>query len=247
MSISHERVVVLDTETTGLDKNKDRVVEIGAVEVIGNMETGKHYHQYINPYPVKVDPEALKVHGLTDEMLSKFPKFRSICPDFLDFIGDSPLVIHNADFDIGMLNAELDRLGKKRLTNPVKDTVKIARLKYPGQRVNLDALCARLGVDNSGRELHGALLDASLLAQVYVKMMDLDKLGLEVGSPEPAPLPSKAAAVAVERGKWPARPPLAPTPEEIAAHESFHAQTVKDSIWLPSLKNLLTRFRLAVH
>lgn len=227
---NHERTISLDTETTGFSHAEgDRIVEIGAVEVIGNLETGRTFHTYLCPYPKPVSPGAQEIHGLSDEFLRDKPKFKDVFHDFLDFIQDSPLVIHNAAFDMGFLNAELGRIGRRPLTNEVRDTVKIARTKYPGQRASLDALCSRLGVDNSGRELHGALIDASLLAQVYVKMMELDRLALahevESSSVESGHMQS------IRRRMREPRCILMPTPEELAAHTEFIKSSIKDSLW----------------
>lgn len=227
-----ERVISLDTETTGTSHaNGDRIVEIGAVEIVGNLETGRTYHTYLCPYPTAVSEEAREVHGLSDEFLRDKPKFREVFHGLLDFIGDSPLVIHNAPFDMGFLNAEMARIGRHALANEVRDTLKIARLKYPGQRATLDALCSRLGVDNSGRDLHGALIDASLLAQVYVKMQELDRLALGTYQPQSSPTSAQALAP-VARAAWPQRQPLLPTPEEMARHLAFVQSSIKDSLWM---------------
>lgn len=226
-----ERVISLDTETTGTSHaNGDRIVEIGAVEIVGNLETGRTYHTYLCPYPQPVHEEALAVHGLTNEFLRDKPKFRSVFHEFLDFIGDSPLVIHNAPFDMGFINAEMSRIGRRPLPNEVRDTLKMARLKYPGQRATLDALCSRLGVDNSGRDLHGALIDASLLAQVYVKMQELDRLAL--GSVQAVEAVKEEPQAAAAAATWPRRPAFFPTPEELARHLEFIKADIKDSIWL---------------
>jgi len=230
---AQERVISLDTETTGTSHaNGDRIVEIGAVEIIGNLETGRTYHTYLSPYPKAVHEEALAVHGLTDEFLRDKPKFRNVFHEFLDFIGDSPLVIHNAPFDMGFINAEMTRIGRRPLANEVRDTLKMARLKYPGQRATLDALCSRLGVDNSGRDLHGALIDASLLAQVYVKMQELDRLALgAVKAAEPAERETQAVTAPVS-ATWPRRTAFHPTPEELARHLEFVKAEIKDSLWM---------------
>lgn len=241
---SGERIVVLDTETTGFYANKgDRIVEIGAVEFIGNRETGRTYHQYISPMGRKVDPGALEVHGLSDDFLKDKPSFRMIVQSFLDFVRGAKLVIHNAKFDMGFLNAELERLGMPALDNEVCDSLSIARKVYPGQRNTLDALCNRLGVDNSGRDLHGALIDASLLGQVFVKMTRLDQLqlGEKIGDDD-AELGAASAPKAVMLARK-ARPPMEPVsvPEsEIALHESFIGKKIKDSIWQTLRNNALT-------
>jgi DNA polymerase-3 subunit epsilon len=165
------REIILDTETTGLDPNAGhRVIEIGCIELHNHVPTGKHFHTYINPER-DVPAEAAAVHGLTQERLQNEPVFAEIVDEFLRFVAEDRLVIHNAAFDIGFLNAELSRLG--RLLIPMEralDTVAMARQRFPGAPANLDALCRRFGIDNSNRQLHGALLDADLLAQVYLEL-----------------------------------------------------------------------------
>lgn len=168
------RQIVLDTETTGLETSQDhRIIEIGCVELVNRKLTGNHYHQYINPQR-KVDEGAMQVHGITDEFLEDKPIFGNIVDEFLAFVGDSELVIHNAPFDLGFIDHELSKLPKKPKSIaslcPVIDTLALARKKHPGQRNNLDALCKRYMVDNSQRDLHGALLDSEILADVYLIM-----------------------------------------------------------------------------
>ena len=168
------RQIVLDTETTGLETSQDhRIIEIGCVELLNRKLTGKHYHQYINPQR-NVDEGALQVHGISDEFLADKPLFENIIDDFLAFVGDAELVIHNAPFDVGFIDHESSKLPKqpKSITDlcHVVDTLALARNKHPGQRNNLDALCKRYAVDNSQRDLHGALLDAEILADVYLVM-----------------------------------------------------------------------------
>lgn len=168
------RQIVLDTETTGLDALQGhRIIEIGCVELFNRRLTGRHYHQYINPER-EVDAGAFQVHGISNDMLADKPKFAQIVADFLAFVGDADLIIHNAAFDIGFINAEFGRL-TPRLANidaqrTIIDSLLLARAKHPGQKNNLDALCKRYGVDNSQRDLHGALLDAEILADVYLLM-----------------------------------------------------------------------------
>lgn len=169
-----KRQVVLDTETTGLSTADDhRIIEIGCVEVINRRLTGERFHQYINPKR-EIDAGAMEVHGITPEFLADKPVFSTVVDDFMRFIDGAELVIHNAAFDVGFLNHELAKLkGKKRQISDVcnvLDTLKLARDKHPGQKNNLDALCRRYYVDNSNRELHGALLDAEILADVYLAM-----------------------------------------------------------------------------
>jgi DNA polymerase III subunit epsilon len=168
------RQIVLDTETTGLEVSQGhRIIEIGCVELINRKLTGNHYHQYINPQR-EIDQGAIEVHGITNDFLSDKPAFAEIAATFMEFVHGAELVIHNAPFDIGFLNSELQRLpaGGGRLENlcTVTDTLLLARAKHPGQRNSLDALCQRYQVDNSQRDLHGALLDAEILADVYLAM-----------------------------------------------------------------------------
>lgn len=168
------RQIVLDTETTGLEISQDhRIIEIGCVEVIDRKLTGRHYHQYINPQR-NVDEGAMEVHGITDEFLADKPLFADVVAEFLAFIGDADLVIHNAPFDVGFINHELAKLPEQSQSVDsickIIDTLSIAKQKHPGQKNNLDALCKRYAVDNSQRQLHGALLDAEILADVYLLM-----------------------------------------------------------------------------
>lgn len=167
------RRVILDTETTGLDfRTGDRVIEIGCVELLGRRLSGQRYHTYINPERDS-DPGAIKVHGLTNEFLADKPKFASIVVEFINFVRGAELVIHNAAFDVGFLNHELGLLGLEsieQLCGKPLDTLRMAREMRPGKKNNLNALCNEYGIDNSGRQLHGALLDAELLAEVYLAM-----------------------------------------------------------------------------
>ena len=165
------REVVLDTETTGLSPEKgDRVVEIGCLELSNHMATGQTYRCYVNP-EITMPSSAQDVHGLSDEFLADKPLFSGIVDEFLAFAGDDPLIIHNAAFDMGFINAELRRLGRPGLPmTQAVDTVSMARQKFPGSPASLDALCRRFGIDNSARTLHGALLDAELLAEVYLEL-----------------------------------------------------------------------------
>ena len=168
------RQIVLDTETTGLETSQDhRIIEIGCVEMINRKLTGRHYHQYINPQR-KVDEGAMEVHGITLDFLLGKPTFKQAADEFIEFIRGAELVIHNAPFDVGFIDAELSRLspGSEAVRDicEVTDTLQMARHKHPGQRNNLDALCQRYEIDNTSRSLHGALLDAEILAEVYLAM-----------------------------------------------------------------------------
>jgi len=179
------RQIVLDTETTGLEhRNGHRVIEVGCVELVGRKLTNRRFHQYINPER-QIEAGAQAVHGLTNEFLQDKPRFAEIAADFLEFVRGAELVIHNAAFDLGFLNNELELLGQEPLTSvcgEVIDTLRLARELRPGRKNSLDALCSEYAIDNSGRQLHGALLDAELLAEVYLAMtrgqenliMDLD-------------------------------------------------------------------------
>ena len=196
------RQIVLDTETTGLDwRNGDRVIEIGCVELLNRSLTGRHYHVYINPGR-GIDAEAVAVHGITEEFLADKPKFAHIVGEFEDFVRDAELVIHNASFDVGFLDHELELLGRGRLSGlcaGVIDTLKLAKEQNPGKKASLDALCDRYEIDNAHRELHGALLDAELLAEVYLAMtrgQESLMIGLEE---EPAVRDTDASGAPVAR------------------------------------------------
>lgn len=184
------REVIFDTETTGLDpKTGDRMVEIGCVEMIGRIETGRTFHAYYNPER-DMPTAAEAVHGLSAKFLSGKPLFANTFGELLEFLGDSPLVAHNAGFDFGFLNAELTRIGRVPIAmDRMIDTVAIARKKHPGAKLSLDALCSRYGVDRSHRVKHGALLDAELLAQVYVELTGGRQIGLELAA-EASPAPA---------------------------------------------------------
>ena len=225
------REVVLDTETTGFDpESGDRIVEIGAVELMGHMATGRTYHQYINPERTMPD-EAFQVHGLGDEFLSDKPKFAEVGQAFLDFIGDAKLVIHNAAFDIKFLNAELKWMGLPQIPwSQAIDTLEIARKRFPGSPASLDALCRRFNIDNSSRTLHGALLDSEIVAEVYLEL---------IGGRQPdfglSNIPQKGSANGDD--VWVARPRRTPLPsrlseKEAAAHAEFIAKLGDDAIWV---------------
>ena len=222
------REIVLDTETTGLDPaDGHRVVEIGAVELENLLPTGRVYHCYINPER-PMPREARNIHGLGDDFLRDQPVFASIAPAFLEFIAGARLVIHNAAFDLAMLNAEFARLDKPALAmSGVIDTLALTRKRFPGAQASLDALCRRFGVDNSGREKHGALLDCELLAEVYLELMGGRQQGLVLDVAATAPDGSGDPASASAGYSAPPRPrPLAPriTSAERAAHDAFIAE-----------------------
>ena len=226
------RQVILDTETTGIDpKDGHRLVEIGAVEMVNRRLTGNTYHQYINPER-HIDAEVVAVHGIDDEKVANEPVFAAIADEFWNFIVGAELVIHNAPFDVGFIDHELERLNKARGGDPlgpvaehctILDTLSLARQKHPGQRNNLDALCKRYEVDNGQRVLHGALLDAEILADVYLAMTGgQTTLTLESGSQQSSQQEGEQQGLSVQRlslspGQLRV---IAPDQEELAAHEA---------------------------
>ena len=226
------REIVLDTETTGLSPdNGDRIVEIGCVELINHVPTSNTYQVYLNPEK-DMDPGAEKVHGLTNEFLLDKPKFIEIADSFLDFIGDSNLIAHNADFDINFLNSELVRAKKDKINNDrVVDTLKIARSKFPGARNSLDALCKRFFVDNSNRSLHGALLDSELLAEVYLELVGGKEPDLELSTntiKKDNNSQNKTSNISARKNKLKSRI----TNIDEKTHRDFLASLPKESLWL---------------
>ncbi len=229
------RQIVLDTETTGLDpRSGHRIIEVACIEMENRRFTGRHLHKYVNPGR-EIDAGAQAVHGITLEFLADKPKFADIVDEFLEFINGAELVIHNAPFDIGFLNAELDRLGRVpvgTICNGVVDTLRMAKELHPGKRNSLDALCERYEIDNSSRTLHGALLDTELLADVFLAMTrGQNSLMIE---PDTSPRPNLDADGAVRERK-----PLLvrrASPEELAEHERVLAGIDKESkgacLWL---------------
>lgn len=225
------REIIFDTETTGLDPRKgDRLVEIGCIEMVNRVLTGRAFHAYFNP-DRSMPAEAEAVHGLSEKFLSDKPRFHERVEEFLAFIEDSPLVAHNAGFDFGFVNAELDicSLEAISLTRMV-DTVAIARVRHPGAKNSLDALCTRYGIDRSHRTKHGALLDAELLAQVYVELTGGRQIGLELAAQVDDPIVAAAVPVAArERVFRPARPHAA-SADELARHAGF-LESIKSPLW----------------
>ncbi|KQM96404.1 DNA polymerase III subunit epsilon [Sphingomonas sp. Leaf25] len=225
------REIVFDTETTGFKFSEgDRLVEIGCVELVNRVETGAVYHAYFNPGR-SMPAEAQAVHGLSDAFLADKPAFHTAIDDLLAFLGDAPLIAHNANFDMGFLNGELKAAGRQPVAmTRMVDTLAIARSRHPGAKHTLDALCSRFGIDRSRRVLHGALLDAQLLSQVYVELMGGRQIGFGLDA---APATTMAeTAVAPVPAAAPVRPPrdFAPSEAELVAHAAFIA-TLKEPLW----------------
>lgn len=231
------RQIVLDTETTGLDwRNGDRVIEIGCVELLNRSLTGRHFHVYLNPGR-GIDAEAVAVHGITEEFLADKPKFADVVADFEEFVRDAELVIHNANFDVGFLDNELNQLGRdklNRLCAGVIDTLKLAKEQNPGKKASLDALCDRYEIDNGHRELHGALLDAELLAEVYLAMTRGQESLIMSLDDEPAANENDADGVPRVRKQVKV---LRVSDAELQAHDAVLADISKANkglcLWLP--------------
>lgn len=222
------REIVFDTETTGLSfAGGDRLVEIGCVELVNRVETGRTYHAYLNPER-DMPEEAERVHGLSARFLSDKPLFAHVVEDMLEFLGDAPLIAHNAGFDFSFLNGELLKHGRTEICRSrMVDTLLIARTRHPGAKHTLDALCVRYGIDRSHRIVHGALLDAQLLAQVYVELTGGRQIGLGLAVDTVVDAP---AAVATVRAEMRPPRPHAATPAELAAHAEF-MRGVKEPLW----------------
>jgi DNA polymerase-3 subunit epsilon len=221
------REIILDTETTGLDPAAGhRIVEIACLELINHLPSGRSFQKYLNPER-DMPEDSFRVHGLSAEFLSDKPLFSDIVESFLEFIADAPLVIHNAEFDLKFLNAELIKAGQQPLPpGRALDTVMLARQKFPGSPVSLDALCRRFAIDNSAREKHGALLDSELLAEVYLELIGGRQAGLELVSDRITQ--PRAGAVAQRPARSPR--PHAPSEAELTAHGALVAQ-LKNPIW----------------
>lgn len=229
------REIILDTETTGLDHAKgDRLVELGCIEIINRVPTGKEYHAFINPETRDVHPDAERIHGIKTAFLKDKPVFKLVAADFLAFIDDAPLVIHNAPFDIGFINMELERLRLIPLEmDRVVDTLPMARRKFPGASNTLDALCKRFSIDTRTRTKHGAIVDSLLLAQVYVELLGERQTTLGFGGPASTSRGKSGAAVHAKQAAL--RP--APLPTRLtAADEAKHAEFIKtlgaNPLWL---------------
>jgi DNA polymerase-3 subunit epsilon len=223
--MSANRQVMLDTETTGLEwRQGERVIEIGCVEMVSRKLTGRHFHRYLNPERA-IAAGAQAVHGLTDEFLADKPKFHDVADELLEFLQGAEVIIHNAPFDVGFLDNELALLKREPLKTAcesITDTLRMARDLRPGKRNSLDALCSEFGIDNSGRQLHGALLDAELLAEVYLAMtrgQESLMMDIEAGSAEMAAFAGDHPPVCI----------LAATAEELAEHERVLAEIDKES------------------
>lgn len=222
------RQVILDTETTGLDPlHGDRVIEVAAVELVNLLPTGNVFHRLVDPER-DIPAEATRIHGFTNADLAGKPRFATIVEEFIAFLGDSPVIAHNAPFDYGFLDAELRRCGAQPLDRSrMIDSLALAKLRYPGMPNSLDALCRRLGVDNSMRAAHNAILDCRLLAQVYLELMGGKQPGFELA----AALAAGTEALAVgESITWTPRPILV-SEVQAASHDAFLQAKVKDALW----------------
>ncbi|PDT52000.1 MULTISPECIES: DNA polymerase III subunit epsilon [Sinorhizobium] len=227
------REIIFDTETTGLDSREDRVIEIGGVELENQFPTGRTIHLYINPGDRKVHPDALAVHGITDDFLKDKPSFADVVEQIVDFFGDARWVAHNATFDIGFINAEFDRLGLPPIAiDRVTDTLAMARRKHPMGPNSLDALCRRYGIDNSHRAKHGALLDSELLAEVYIEMIGGRQaaLGLVTSQINGLAVQADDGPIIVMQRERVLTPRL--TEAEIAAHAALVSKIGAKAIWV---------------
>jgi len=225
------REIILDTETTGLSHlNGDRLIEIGCIELVNRIPSGQHFHRYVNPER-DIPEEAFAVHGLSLEFLRDKPRFSEICEELIEFIGDAPLVAHNASFDLGFLNAELERCKKLLLTRDrLVDTLMLARRRHAGGSNRLDDLCARYGIDNSRRTKHGALLDAELLAEIYVELIGGRQASLILVEAGHETASAGNRAIIVPPRQAPLPPRLSDAERE--AHAAFIATLGSNAIWL---------------
>lgn len=227
------REIVFDTETTGFNpESGEKLVEIGAIELINHVATGVTYHQYINPKK-EVPEEAFRIHGLSYDFLKSYPIFADVADDFLEFIGDATLVAHNAHFDIDFLNYELKQINKPQLYyDRVVDTLEIAKVLFPGARNNLDALCKRFEVDNTNRILHGALLDAQLLAEVYLELLGGREPSLILDNKKDKKNINNVDFSSINVSNYREPRIFAITEEEIKAHDEFLEKKIKGALWL---------------
>lgn len=218
--------IVLDTETTGLDKRRDRLVEIGCVKLLDYVEIGQ-YHQYINP-GCNIPDEVIKIHGITNEFVKDKPNFQSIALSFLEFIGNHNIIAHNGFFDLGFLNEELRRAKLPKIDNErLIDSLSLARQKFPNQPNKLDDLCTRYNIDNSRRVYHGALLDAQLLAEIYVELSDARQIGMDIFGERPV---DEAAWIEIKK-QINARAKKELSLAEINQHREFIKQLGANSLW----------------
>ena len=230
------REIVFDTETTGLKANHpdepDRIVELGAIEIIDFKPTGRVFHQYINPER-HIPENVVKIHGIDNARVADEPTFKDIAQDFFDFIGDdSTLVAHNAVFDMEFINAEFVRAGLPEISKTrVIDTLKMAQKKFRGQKNSLDALCKRYGVDNSNREFHGALLDSELLLEVYFELCGGAQQGLALADTATTEQSPSTTPQDIIKGQYREPRPHSPSDDEKQAHQAFIKATIEDPIW----------------
>lgn len=225
------REIIFDTETTGLDNREDRVIEFGGIELVNRFPTGRFFHVYINPQGRAVHPDALEVHGISDAMLADKPHFGAIATELVEFLGDAMLVAHNANFDVGFMNAEFDRVGLPRIVpDRIVDTLALARRRHPMGPNSLDALCRRYGIDSSRRTKHGALLDSELLAEVYIELIGGKQAALVLETSTTITVETDISVVKVSYQ----RPrPLEPriSPLEADAHAAMVAKLGEGSAW----------------
>lgn len=228
------REIIFDTETTGLDNRTDRIIEIGGIELFNHFPTGRTIHLFVNPGDQKVHPDALAVHGITDEFLKDKPPFADVVEQILEFFGDGKWIAHNATFDMGFINSELARISLPPiLPDRVIDTLSLARRKHPMGPNSLDALCRRYGIDNSHRTKHGALLDSELLAEVYIEMIGGRQTALGLAGParqraDDVSVEEVVIAAIIERPR-----PLAPrlSEAEVEAHDALIAKLGQKAVW----------------
>ena len=225
-----QRKLILDTETTGLNFDNDKIIEIGIVELKDNVLTQNYFHQYINPER-EISLSAQKVHGISNDFLIDKPIFGEVAQKFLDFVKDDVIIIHNADFDTSFINKELLHCGFNKINNPIIDTIKIAKKEFPGQTVNLDSLCRKLSIINTRQDYHGALLDATLLSKVYLKLTTGKQEDLNLMNIKSVDLSSDDFNFKYkENFKVPRDGLMKLSDEEIKNHKAFITE-MKDSMW----------------
>lgn len=228
------REIVLDTETTGLDaKGGDRLIEIGCVELINRFPSGEEFHRFLNPETKEVHPDAFRIHGISTSFLKDKPIFRTEVDAFLEFIGDDPLIIHNAPFDIGFINMELELVKRAPLSmNRVVDTLQLARRKHPGGPNTLDALCKRYNIDNSKRDKHGAIVDSLLLAEVYIEMTGTRQATLVLGAEAAQDTSVAVNGISSQHVRQRPQPlPSRLSSEDLAAHAKFVESLGDKALW----------------